>query len=199
LLPFEHFLQPQPGGHGNPPQGLDGRIGQIEGHKRHAARLQDEVRGLQRALDGPISAGLTAAGGGGRECRGRSFAAHPEQAVQAHASGRHRLHVEHVEGVYKRRQLAPARRGRQHRHQEAGPARGARAYHFREVPQREASAKLLIQRGQACCRRFRRNCEPAALDDGHQSAVELLRPEQRFDISTAGGRHGRLLSIPSSQ
>ena len=110
LLPFEHFLQPQPGGHGNPPQGVGGRVGQVEGHERHAARLQDEVRGLQRALDGPVGAGLTAAGGEWRKRRGRGFAAHPEQAVQAHAGGRHRLHVEHVEGVHQRRQFAPGRR-----------------------------------------------------------------------------------------
>jgi hypothetical protein len=139
------------------------------------ACLQHEIERFERAIDRPL----------GRAAR---LSADPQHPVQIGAGRVHRRHVEPIERVHERHQLA-ALRGRGHRlQQQRGAARRAGAGQLRELAPRHTVPQTRIDSGDAGLR-----AGIGRLLHGWQrrgeSPVELFLTECRFQNSQRRIRH----------
>ena len=100
LAPFDHPLQPQPRRERQPPDGVGRRLGDIEDDEAEVARLQDERQRFNRLLERALIE--IAAHARARD----DVAANPEQPGEIEAGRGRRRHVEAIERVDQRDELA---------------------------------------------------------------------------------------------
>jgi hypothetical protein len=112
----------------------------IEDDEAEISCLQDERERLEGAIERALIQ-LTAQAG-----MGHDLAAHPQQPRQIDARRIRRRHVEHVEDIDERDDLAPGCGRRKHPEEYARATRRSRTDDLRDLPARKPAAQPHVQR-----------------------------------------------------
>jgi hypothetical protein len=176
LTPFNHPLQPKPGGERQPPERVDGRFAGVEHDEPEMSRAEHERERPNGLLHRALVAIATEAG------VKDYVAANPQQPGEINAGCFRGRDIEHVERVDEGHKFSACggRGGKAQQH--AGPPRRPRSDDLGELPAREPASQRLIQPGDATWTdgvfipRIERR------EHRRERAVETARPEQRFKV-----------------
>ena len=135
---FDHPLQPQPGRERQSPDGVGGRFARVKRHQAELAGLQHERERPDR-LHHRTLIEIAA------QPRVRhDEAADPEQPIEIDPGAGRRFHVEHVERIDERDELAAPGGRRQHAAQKSRASRRSRADELGHLPARNPAVQLLV-------------------------------------------------------
>ena len=170
---FDGALHPQPRRERERRSAVAGTSARSMATTAEPARLQHEVERLERAIDGPSTVQPRPTFRARRGCKPRrrwrrSRPRIHNTRLKIGAGRLGRGHVEPIEGVHERHQLAAARGGGHHLQQQRRAARRARPGEFRQLAPRHASAQAGVEDGHA-----RRRAGILACSSGGSAVVSV--------------------------